>query len=127
MQSSFIVRSALAIGLALGLLLVAPNSVTAQQRGEVDPRVEQRTYVFVETGEEIPYGLFVSSKVRRDDPGTPSGIGASKTRTTTGGTSTSIANNQSGLVRPICPYPQYAEYDGSGNLHDASNWACTEP
>jgi feruloyl esterase len=36
-------------------------------------------------------------------------------------------NSQSGLSRPICPYPAYAEYDGSGNLNDASNWACTAP
>lgn len=37
------------------------------------------------------------------------------------------SNPQSGLTRPLCPYPQYAEYDGSGNLKDASNWKCREP
>ena len=36
-------------------------------------------------------------------------------------------NPQSGLSRPICPYPQYARYDGSGDLKDASNWACAAP
>src|SRR6266516_4108247 len=36
------------------------------QRGVVDPRVQQRTYVFKETNEFIPYALFVSSKVRKD-------------------------------------------------------------
>lgn len=36
-------------------------------------------------------------------------------------------NNQSGLARPLCPYPQYAAYGGSGDLADASNWACTAP
>lgn len=36
-------------------------------------------------------------------------------------------NDQSGLSRPLCPYPQYAAYDGSGDLADASNWACTAP
>jgi feruloyl esterase len=36
-------------------------------------------------------------------------------------------NNQSGLARPLCPYPQYAAYDGAGDLADASNWACTAP
>jgi feruloyl esterase len=37
------------------------------------------------------------------------------------------SNAQSGLARPICPYPQYARYDGSGDLEDASNWACAAP
>lgn len=32
-----------------------------------------------------------------------------------------------GLTRPLCPYPQYAEYKGSGDLKDASNWACKAP
>jgi predicted esterase len=36
------------------------------QRGPVDPRVQQRTYVFKETNEFIPFALFVSSKVRKD-------------------------------------------------------------
>ena len=36
-------------------------------------------------------------------------------------------NPQTGLERPICPYPQYAKYDGSGNLQDASNWRCAAP
>jgi feruloyl esterase len=31
-----------------------------------------------------------------------------------------------GLTRPLCPYPQYAEYKGSGNLKDAANWACKQ-
>jgi feruloyl esterase len=29
-----------------------------------------------------------------------------------------------GLTRPLCPYPQYAEYTGNGDLKDAANWAC---
>ena len=29
-----------------------------------------------------------------------------------------------GLTRPLCPYPQYAEYKGIGSLRDAANWAC---
>ena len=36
-------------------------------------------------------------------------------------------NPQSGLSRPLCPYPQYAKYKGSGNVKDASNWACAAP
>src|SRR2546428_4398593 len=36
------------------------------QRGVVDPRVQQRTYVFKETNEFIPYAVFASSKVRKD-------------------------------------------------------------
>jgi feruloyl esterase len=37
------------------------------------------------------------------------------------------SNPQTGLTRPLCPYPQYARYDGSGNLADASNWSCSAP
>jgi feruloyl esterase len=29
-----------------------------------------------------------------------------------------------GLTRPLCPYPQYAEYKGTGDLKDAVNWVC---
>ncbi|HXI32288.1 MAG TPA: tannase/feruloyl esterase family alpha/beta hydrolase [Vicinamibacterales bacterium] len=32
-----------------------------------------------------------------------------------------------GLSRPLCPYPQYAAYKGTGDLKDAANWACTAP
>src|SRR5262245_56337397 len=32
-----------------------------------------------------------------------------------------------GLTRPLCPYPQYADYKGSGDLKDAANWACKAP
>jgi pimeloyl-ACP methyl ester carboxylesterase len=37
------------------------------------------------------------------------------------------SNPQSGLARPLCPYPQYAKYKGNGDLKDAANWACTAP
>jgi len=32
-----------------------------------------------------------------------------------------------GFTRPMCQYPQYAEYKGSGDLKDGSNWACKAP
>jgi len=32
---------------------------------------------------------------------------------------------ESGLARPICAYPAYAKYDGSGDLKDAANWSCS--
>jgi hypothetical protein len=32
-----------------------------------------------------------------------------------------------GLTRPLCPYPQYAEYKGSGDLKDGANWSCKAP
>jgi feruloyl esterase len=37
------------------------------------------------------------------------------------------SNPQSGLTRPLCPYPQYAKYDGSVELKDGGNWSCTTP
>lgn len=36
-------------------------------------------------------------------------------------------NPQSGLKRPLCPYPEYAEYDGSGDRNNAENWRCKAP
>jgi feruloyl esterase len=36
-------------------------------------------------------------------------------------------NTRSSLSRPICAYPQYAKYKGSGNVKDASNWSCVSP
>jgi len=35
-------------------------------RGPVDPRVQQRTYLFKDTNEDLPYALFVSSKVSKN-------------------------------------------------------------
>jgi hypothetical protein len=28
------------------------------------------------------------------------------------------------LSRPLCPYPQTAQYVGTGDIHDAGNWVC---
>jgi Tannase and feruloyl esterase len=36
-------------------------------------------------------------------------------------------NPQTGLSRPLCPYPQFAKYTGTGNMKDAANWKCTAP
>ncbi len=36
------------------------------QRGGADPRVQQRTYLFTDSNEQMPYALFVSSKVSKD-------------------------------------------------------------
>jgi feruloyl esterase len=33
--------------------------------------------------------------------------------------------SQSGLERPVCAYPAYAKYAGSGELKDARNWTCS--
>jgi len=40
---------------------------------------------------------------------------------------TMLGTGANGLTRPLCPYPQVAEYKGSGDLKDASNWACKAP
>jgi feruloyl esterase len=40
---------------------------------------------------------------------------------------TMMGTGAQGLTRPLCPYPQYADYKGSGDLKDASNWACKAP
>jgi feruloyl esterase len=30
-------------------------------------------------------------------------------------------------TRPLCAYPKYAKYKGSGSLDDAASFACTMP
>ena len=70
--------------LVAGLTLSVPLATVAQQtppaapttgaqqagrgggRGAVDSRVQQRTYTFADTNEQMPYALFVSSKVTKD-------------------------------------------------------------
>jgi len=37
------------------------------------------------------------------------------------------SNPRAGLERPLCPYPEFAEYDGSGDLADKENWSCAAP
>ena len=36
-------------------------------------------------------------------------------------------NPESALQRPLCPYPQYARYDGTGDLRFGGNWSCAAP
>jgi hypothetical protein len=31
-----------------------------------------------------------------------------------------------GRTRPLCPFPSYARYRGTGSIEDAANFACTE-
>jgi feruloyl esterase len=38
-----------------------------------------------------------------------------------------MGTGANGLTRPVCAYPQAAEYKGSGDLKDAANWACKAP
>jgi feruloyl esterase len=40
---------------------------------------------------------------------------------------TMLGTGAQDLSRPMCPYPQFAEYKGSGDLKDASNWSCKAP
>lgn len=37
------------------------------------------------------------------------------------------SNPQTGVTRPICPYPQAARYSGFGTVGDARNWSCADP
>ena len=36
-------------------------------------------------------------------------------------------SRETGASRPLCPYPQAAEYKGSGDMKDAANWRCAAP
>jgi len=37
------------------------------------------------------------------------------------------SNPQTGVTRPLCPYPAYAGYTGTGVVSDAENWQCALP
>lgn len=85
MTVSSAVRGMFAAGLIVTVQLVTGQSPLAQQaaapaapvagapqagrgggRGTVDARVQQRSYTFTDTNEQMPYALFVSSKVSKD-------------------------------------------------------------
>ena len=86
MRSRPVVMGMLAAGLMMGVQLATTQIAFAQQattpsntsaaetpqagrgggRGAVDPRVQQRTYTFEETNEQMAYALFVSAKVTND-------------------------------------------------------------
>jgi poly(3-hydroxybutyrate) depolymerase len=77
-------KAAVLTALAAGFLIVSTHVQLAQQpgqqpapgaaaapgqrggRGAIDPRVQQRSYVFEDTGERLAYAVFVSSKVSKD-------------------------------------------------------------
>jgi feruloyl esterase len=40
---------------------------------------------------------------------------------------TMLGTGAQGMTRPLCPYPQYAQYKGSGDLKDGKNWSCKAP
>ncbi len=62
-------------------------------------------------------------------PNTYDSIGAMEQWREKGVTPTQLTgfNATSSMTRPICSYPQYAKYKGSGNLKDAANWSCAAP
>jgi predicted peptidase len=85
MESRSVMRGILAAGLIVGVQLAVSQIPFAQEtatqaapaanapqagrgggRGAVDARVQQRTYTFADTNEQMPYALFVSSKVTKD-------------------------------------------------------------
>ena len=82
MTSRHLLKGLLAAGLTISLQLASDPTSSAQQatpqsapatatpqppgRGAVDPRVQQRTYTFADTNEQMAYALFVSSKVSKD-------------------------------------------------------------
>jgi predicted peptidase len=84
MRSRNVVQGILAAGLIVSVQLALGQTSSAQQaappapvadgqqagrgggRGAVDSRVQQRTYTFADTNEQMPYALFVSSKVTKD-------------------------------------------------------------
>lgn len=77
-MASSLVKSKLIRGFSLGFLIFATqvHIATPQQpgpqagarggRGAIDPRVQERTYLFKDTNEQLPYAVFVSTKVSKD-------------------------------------------------------------
>ena len=65
-MTSVSLKAGLVAGLTLSLQIGSTHIGSAQQQGTSDPRVQQRTYQFADTNEQLPYALFVSSKVSKD-------------------------------------------------------------
>jgi len=40
---------------------------------------------------------------------------------------TMMGSGANGMTRPMCQYPQAAEYKGTGDLKDGNNWSCKAP
>jgi feruloyl esterase len=40
---------------------------------------------------------------------------------------THVTDNRVDMTRPLCPYPQVAEWTGIGNINDAANFVCRVP
>jgi predicted esterase len=60
---------AFALFLPLSLTLAQPaTGQPAARSWSNDPRVQSRTYAFTNTGETLPYAVFVSTKVAKDKP-----------------------------------------------------------
>jgi len=60
---------AFALGLSFNLSQAQPvTGQPAVQSWSSDPRVQSRSYVFTNTGESLPYAVFVSTKVAKDKP-----------------------------------------------------------
>jgi feruloyl esterase len=38
-----------------------------------------------------------------------------------------VTNNRVDMTRPLCPYPQVAQYKGTGTINDAANFVCKAP
>jgi feruloyl esterase len=38
-----------------------------------------------------------------------------------------VTNNRVDMTRPLCPYPQVAQYQGEGSTNDAANFVCKVP
>jgi feruloyl esterase len=38
-----------------------------------------------------------------------------------------LTNGAVDRTRPLCPYPQYAQYTGSGNTDAAADFVCVSP
>ena len=64
-----------------------------------------------------------------DGPDTFDSIGTMETWREKSVTPTQMTgfNPRSSLSRPICAFPQVAQYKGKGNRKDAANWSCAAP
>jgi tannase/feruloyl esterase len=40
---------------------------------------------------------------------------------------TKVAQGRTEMSRPLCKYPEFAKYKGSGSPNEAENFACVKP
>ena len=132
----------LAVGFARYKSLGGPAATVAQPVSlvvpDLNPDVPKGTYEAwangdngVPSGRELELASLLSFIKKRERPRPPALFLSSTVRNAAAsaasvalGTAAATGNPFPGRTRPLCPYPEYAHYKGSGDINVAANFVC---